>query len=53
MPNWCSNQIRIGGPTEEIERIWDIVEDPGSDYGLCSALAPLSSEWEYNDAVST
>ena len=53
MPNWCSNQIKLGGPTEEIERIWDILEDPGSDYGLCSALAPLSSEWEYNDAIST
>ena len=52
MPNWCSNQIKLGGPTEEIERIWNIIEDPGSDDGLCTALAPLSGEWEYNDALS-
>ena len=53
MPNWCSNHIRLGGPTEEIERIWNIIEDQDTDEGLCTALAPLKDGWEYNDAVST
>ena len=52
MPNWCSNQTRIGGPTKEIKRIWDILEDNTQDDGLLSAMAPLDGDWEYNDAVN-
>ena len=51
MPNWCSNQIRIEGPVEEIDRIWDIIEDTDTDDGLLTAIAPLDSEWEYNTAI--
>ncbi len=52
MPNWCSNQTKIGGPTKEIKRIWDILEDDTQDDGLLSAMAPLDGDWEYNDAVN-
>jgi len=51
MPNWCSNQIRIEGPAEEIDRIWDIIEDTDTDDGLLTAIAPLDGEWEYNTAI--
>lgn len=51
MPNWCSNQIRIEGPVEEIDRIWDIIEDTDTDDGLLTAIAPLDGEWEYNTAI--
>ena len=40
MPNWCSNQTRIGGPTEKIKKIWDILEDDTIDDGLLTAMAP-------------
>lgn len=52
MPNWCNNQVRMGGPTKEIKRIWDILEDDKTDNGLLSAIAPLDGDWEYNDAVT-
>ena len=52
MPNWCNNQVRMGGPTKEIKRIWDILEDDKTDNGLLSAIAPLDGDWEYNDAVN-
>tara|TARA_R110001592_G_scaffold1805_8_gene10815 strand:+ start:4641 stop:5195 length:555 start_codon:yes stop_codon:yes gene_type:complete len=51
MPNWCSNQIRIEGPKEEIDRIWNILEDDTIDDGLLTALAPLEGGWEYNLAI--
>ena len=51
MPNWCSNQIRIEGPAEEIQRIWDIIEDTDNDDGLLTALAPLEGGWEYHTAI--
>lgn len=51
MPNWCSNHIRLEGPVEEIDRIWDILEDTDNDDGLLTALAPLEGEWEYNSAI--
>lgn len=51
MPNWCSNQIRIEGPAEEIDRIWDIIEDTDTDDGLLTALAPLEGGWEYHTAI--
>jgi len=51
MPNWCSNQIRIEGPAEEINRIWDILEDTDNDDGLLTALAPLEGGWEYHTAI--
>ena len=53
MPNWCSNQIKLGGTTEEIERIWNTLEDDKQDDGLLSAIAPLDGEWEYEDAVTS
>jgi|TARA_X000000950_G_C13575581_1_gene521355 hypothetical protein len=53
MPNWCSNQIKLGGPTEEIERIWNTLEDDKQDDGLLSAIAPLDGKWEYEDAVAS
>ena len=53
MPNWCSNQIKLGGPTEEIERIWNTLEDEKNDDGLLSAIAPLGGEWDYQDAISS
>jgi len=52
MPNWCNNQVRMGGPTVELKRIWDILEDDKTDNGLLSAIAPLDGGWEYNDAVN-
>ena len=51
MPNWCSNQIRIEGPKEEIDRIWNILEDDTIDDGLLTALAPLEGGWDYNHAI--
>ena len=51
MPNWCSNQIRIEGPKEEIDRIWNILEDDTIDDGLLTALAPLEGDWDYNSAI--
>jgi len=51
MPNWCSNHIRIEGPKEEIDRIWNILEDDKVDEGLLTALAPLDGEWDYNSAI--
>jgi hypothetical protein len=38
MPNWCSNNISIAGPTETIKAIW---EDATSECGgLLSAMVP-------------
>tara|TARA_B100001057_G_C22691177_1_gene887830 strand:+ start:46 stop:579 length:534 start_codon:yes stop_codon:yes gene_type:complete len=53
MPNWCSNQIKLGGPTEEIERIWNTLEDHKIEDGLLSAIAPLDNGWQYEDALAT
>jgi len=38
MPNWCSNNISISGPTETIKQLWE--DANREDGGLLSAMAP-------------
>ena len=38
MPNWCSNNITIQGPTDTIKQLW---EDAQGETGLLHAIKPL------------
>ena len=50
MPNWCSNHIVIEGPTDKVEAVWSIANDPSND-GLLEAMVPLG-KWNYDKATS-
>jgi len=65
MPNWCSNNITIQGPTETIRQLWEdaqtanhytVVEDDVEvekvGFGLLNAMVPIG-DWEYGKAVET
>jgi len=52
MPNWCSNTIHLEGPAEKISQVWEQCNNPDTDDGLLSAIAPLEGDWEYNSAIS-
>ena len=40
MPNWCQNYIRITGPKEKIEALWEAAEKADGEFGLFSAMRP-------------
>ena len=40
MPNWCSVNIEMVGPTEQLSKLADIVNAEDSDIGLLETIAP-------------
>ena len=40
MPNWCSVNIEIVGPTEQLSKLKDVVNADHSDIGLLETIAP-------------
>ena len=45
MPNWCTNNITISGPTETIKQLWDDAHE-GEEFALLQAMAPMPKELE-------
>jgi len=53
MPNWCSNNITISGPTETIKELWEDAQTANDGkFGLLEAMAPIG-DWDYGNAVET
>jgi hypothetical protein len=54
MPNWCSNNITIAGPTETIKQLWEdateVVGENNEERGLLQAMVPMPAE--LNDTTS-
>ena len=51
MPNWCNNTIKITGPKQEIERVWQYANDGpdasgnlSGDRGLLDCMSPMPEE---------
>ena len=48
MPNWCSNNITIQGPTETIKALWEddteIVGENNEERGLLEAMVPMPEQ---------
>ena len=44
MPNWCSNQVTISGPTEEMEKLFEAATSSEEGTGLCSYVLPLEED---------
>ena len=52
MPNWCTNNITISGPTETIQQLWKDAESGQDGASLLEAMAPIGN-WDYGTAVDT
>lgn len=47
MPNWCENRIRISGPTEKINKLWEEV----NSNGLLNTLRPEPKNIEGHEYI--
>ena len=41
MPNWCDNTISISGPAEKVSQMYQQLNDPNNNDGLCQILYPM------------
>ena len=46
MPNWCTNNITISGPTETIKQLWEDAHPDTEAFELLNAMAPMPAELE-------
>ena len=47
MPNWCSTDIEIIGPTAEMKKLAAIVNS-NDDPGFLQTICPGPEDWDYN-----
>jgi hypothetical protein len=56
MPNWCSNNITIQGPTETLKTLWndatEVVGENNEERGLLQAMVPMPSELNHTEGLS-
>ena len=52
MPNWCSNNITISGPTDKIKQLWDDAHTDVETFELLNAMAPMPEALEDTTAPS-
>ena len=45
MPNWCENRIKISGPTEKINKLWENINNDG----LLNTLRPQPDNLEEHE----
>ena len=50
MPNWCSTDIEIIGPTTEMKKLAAIVNS-NDDPGFLQTICPGPEDWDYNWSV--